>query len=93
MFFLTLLVFQVCTPLFKAAACYPYCMAARLRGSGAGGSIVLYNAPDWHERVHLMHRDCIVDTPVLSNPVQVTIEWVVFFCDTMLASMIPIDLC
>ena len=62
---------QVCTPLFKAAACYPYCMAARLRGSGAGGSIVLYNAPDWHERVHLMQRDFIVDTPMLQDPVQV----------------------
>ena len=60
---------EVCTPLFKAAACYPYCMAARLRGSGSNG-LVLYNAPDWHERVHLMGRDCIIDTPVLANPVQ-----------------------
>lgn len=60
---------EVCTPLFKAAACYPYCMGARLRGSGAGGKLVLYNAPDWQERVHLMQRDCIVDTPILSNPV------------------------
>jgi hypothetical protein len=60
---------EVCTPLFKAAACYPYCMGARLRGSGAGGQLVLYNAPDWQERVHLMKRDCIVDTPMLSNPV------------------------
>lgn len=62
---------EVCTPLFKAAACYPYCMAARLRGTGAGTRqpLVLYNAPDWHERVHLMRRDCIVDTPVLSDPV------------------------
>jgi hypothetical protein len=59
----------VCTPMFKAAACFPYCMAARLRGSGADG-LVLYNAPDWHERVHLMKRDCIVDTPVLANAVQ-----------------------
>ena len=45
-------------------------MAARLRGSGAGGKLVLYNAPDWHERVHLMQRDCVVDTPVLANPVE-----------------------
>lgn len=52
---------EVCTPIFKAAACYPYCMAARLRGSGANG-LVLYNAPDWRERVHLMMRDCLVDT-------------------------------
>ena len=44
-------------------------MAARLSGSGADG-LVLYNAPDWHERVHLMKRDCIVDTPVLANAVQ-----------------------
>ena len=41
-------------------------MAARLKGSGADG-LVLYNAPDWHERVHLMKRDCVVDTIVLSN--------------------------
>lgn len=61
---------EVCTPLFKAAACYPYCMAARLKGSGAGGTLVLYNAPDWHERVHVMRRDCVVDTPILSNPLQ-----------------------
>lgn len=57
---------EVCMPMFKAAACYPYCMAARLRGSGADG-LVLYNAPDWHERVHLMKRDCLVDTPVLDE--------------------------
>jgi hypothetical protein len=56
-------------PLFKASACYPYCMAARLKGSGADG-LVLYNAPDWRNRVHLMKRDCMVDTPVLSNPLQ-----------------------
>ena len=41
-----------------------------MRGSGAGGKLVLYNAPDWNERVHLMQRDCVVDTPVLSNPVE-----------------------
>ncbi len=59
---------EVCTPMFKAAACYPYCMAARLRDSGADG-LVLYNAPDWHERVHLMKRDCIIETPVLAAAV------------------------
>lgn len=48
---------EVCMPLFKAAACYPYCMASRLKGSGADG-LVLYNANEWHDRVHLMHRDC-----------------------------------
>ncbi len=40
-----------------AAACYPYCMAARLRDSGANG-LVLYNANEWRDRVHLMHRYC-----------------------------------
>lgn len=48
---------EVCTPIFKAAACYPYCMAARLHGTGANG-LVLYNANEWRDRVHLMHRDC-----------------------------------
>ncbi len=56
-------------PMFKAAACYPYCMAARLRGSGADG-LVLYNTLDWRDRVHLMKRDCMVNTPVLSNPLK-----------------------
>ncbi len=37
-----------------------------LKGSGADG-LVLYNAPDWHEWVHLMKRDCLVDTPVLNE--------------------------
>jgi hypothetical protein len=60
---------EVCTQLFKASACFPYCMAARLSGSGADG-LKLYNALDWHERVHLMKRDCIVNTPVLANTVQ-----------------------
>ena len=45
---------KVCTPLFKAAVCFPYCMAVRLSGSGTDG-FVLYNAPDWHEREHLMN--------------------------------------
>lgn len=43
--------------MFIAAACYPYCMAARLQGSGSNG-LVLYNANEWRDRVHLMHRDC-----------------------------------
>lgn len=61
---------EVCTPMFKAAACYPYCMAARLRGHTGPAALVLYNSPDWNERVHLMQRDCIVDTPILSNPLE-----------------------
>lgn len=48
---------EVCTPMFKAAACYPYCMAARLHATGANG-LVLYNADEWRDRVHLMNRDC-----------------------------------
>jgi hypothetical protein len=48
---------EVCTSIFTGAACYPYCMAARLQGSGANG-LVLYNANEWRDRVHLMHRDC-----------------------------------
>lgn len=32
-------------------------MAARLQGTGANG-LVLYNANEWRDRVHLMHRDC-----------------------------------
>jgi hypothetical protein len=51
---------EVCTPIFKAASCYPYCMAARLRGSSAkDGALVLYSAADWKERVHLMLKGCI----------------------------------
>lgn len=51
----------VCTTVFQDAACYPYCMAARRSGSGAS-DVILYNAPDWKERVHLMDRDCGVET-------------------------------
>lgn len=32
-------------------------MAARLSETGANG-LVLYNADEWHNRVHLMNRDC-----------------------------------
>ena len=60
---------EVCTPLFKAAACYPYCMAARLQGSSPWEGLVLYNANEWRDRVHLMHRDCGV-APGLDDPVQ-----------------------
>lgn len=60
---------EVCMPLFKAAACYPYCMAARIQGSGADG-LVLYNANEWRDRVHLMNRDC--SAMQLDNPVRVT---------------------
>lgn len=48
---------MACVSAFQSSACFPYCMAARIRGSGANG-LVLYNAPDWKENVHLMERDC-----------------------------------
>jgi hypothetical protein len=35
-------------------------MAARLAGSGAN-TLTLYDAGEWMNRVHLMHRDCGVD--------------------------------
>lgn len=60
---------EVCMPLFKAAACYPYCMAARLRGSGSDG-LVLYNANEWRDRVHLMNRDC--NLMQMQDPVSLT---------------------
>jgi hypothetical protein len=45
-------------------------MAARLRGSSAkDGALVLYSAADWKERVHLMRRDCVIETTMLSDPV------------------------
>lgn len=49
---------RVCIQTFVEAACYPYCMAARRSGSRNNG-LVLYNAPDWFDRVHLMDRNCI----------------------------------
>lgn len=56
---------RVCNPDFKDAACYPYCMAARVTGSASDG-LVLYNAPDWRDKVHLMDRDCAMESQV--NP-------------------------
>jgi hypothetical protein len=53
-----------CVASFKDAACFPYCMAARRAGSGHDG-VVLYNAPDWRDRVHIMDRDCAVDAQVI----------------------------
>lgn len=57
---------RACVPSFPGAACYPYCMAARRSGSGHDG-MVLYNAPDWRDRVHIVDRDCAVETQVLSG--------------------------
>lgn len=56
----------VCTDSYKDAACFPYCMAARRLGSGSDG-LVLYNAPDWRSKVHLMDRDCAMKTQVDSG--------------------------
>lgn len=39
-----------CISLFQESSCYPYCMASRVAGSGAG-SLVLYSASDWHNKV------------------------------------------
>jgi hypothetical protein len=50
-----------CISLFTGSSCYPYCMAARPSGSGAD-RLVLYNAADWLNKVHVMDRDCGVET-------------------------------
>lgn len=57
-------------------------MAARPTGSGTGNiaGLVLYNAPEWKERVHLMHRDCAVKTH-LDDPVAEINQGVVEFVD------------
>lgn len=45
-------------------------MAARRLGSGSDG-LVLYNAQDWKERVHIMDRDCAMSLHVdSSNAIQ-----------------------
>jgi hypothetical protein len=50
-----------CLSVFTGSSCYPYCMAARPSGSGAD-ALVLYNAVDWLDKVHVMDRDCGVAT-------------------------------
>ena len=47
----------VCERTFKKAACYPYCMAVRAKGTSSRG-MVLYNADDWAQHVQLQNRDC-----------------------------------
>lgn len=47
----------VCERSFKQAACYPYCLAVRTKGSSSRG-LVLYNADDWARNVQLQNRDC-----------------------------------
>lgn len=55
-----------CIPTFIKAACFPYCMAIRKTGSAATG-MVLYNAPTWKEKVHLIGRDCASTQPHLAE--------------------------
>lgn len=40
---------------------------SRKKGSGSEG-LVLYNAPDWRERVHIMDRDCALSLQVVDGP-------------------------
>ena len=55
---------EVCVSIFKGASCFPYCMAARRTGSRANG-LILYDARDWKERVHIMDRNCgVIEDPV-----------------------------
>lgn len=56
-----------CVQSFIDASCYPYCMAARRSGAGADG-LVLYNAKDWEEKVHVMDRDCGVLSAIDKDP-------------------------
>eukprot|EP00961_Rhodomonas_salina_P245713 3320013-Rhodomonas_salina.2 len=49
----------VCSESFIDAACFPYCMALHTRSSPAR-SLVLYDAPQWEEYVHLLQRDCVM---------------------------------
>ena len=60
----------VCARTFKRAACFPYCLAARTKGSSSQG-LVLYNADDWTRNVQLQNRDCgvqqLLDTGLAAN--------------------------
>ena len=40
-------------------SCYPYCLALHENGSPSN-QLILYDAEQWEEYVHLMSRDCIV---------------------------------
>jgi hypothetical protein len=48
---------EACLESFNDAGCFPYCMAARKAGSAAS-NLILYNAVEWKNRVHLLDRDC-----------------------------------
>jgi hypothetical protein len=47
----------VCVDSFKQAACFPYCMALHVRGSGTQ-TLVLYDSNDWNDGVTMLRRDC-----------------------------------
>lgn len=47
----------VCIESFKAASCFPYCMALHMRGGGIT-PLVLHNANEWGDGVALLRRDC-----------------------------------
>jgi len=47
----------VCVDSFKQAACFPYCMALHVRGSGTQ-PLVLHDAGEWSDGVTMLRRDC-----------------------------------
>ena len=47
----------VCVASFKAADCFPYCMALHVRGS-ADQPMIVYGAQEWTEGVTMLSRDC-----------------------------------
>ena len=51
------LIDPVCIESFKQAACFPYCMALHVRGSGTQG-LVIHNANEWSDGVTMLKRDC-----------------------------------
>jgi len=48
---------KACLSIFTEASCFPFCMAARPRGSGAD-DLLLFNARDWRNKVMVVDRDC-----------------------------------
>jgi hypothetical protein len=47
----------LCVESFKAAACFPYCMAVHVRGSGSQ-PMVLHDANEWVNGVFTLNRVC-----------------------------------
>jgi hypothetical protein len=49
----------VCVSEFQGAACYPYCMALRAKGSGSS-RLILFNEPNWKVNLFIYKlRACI----------------------------------